>query len=176
MKAGRHPAAEVLQLFHSSFDVQRSMFGVRLSESPMTPRPFHRWKSFWFGVLILAFLGWVWASSVGYRSEMLLPWDAYKNLSLIQANGRLLFVRYDGWNQTLGVRKPKLSHHPHPETRWWQPAVSITETGPSEIPGWSISVAHWFLILLFLILWTACLFCRSRRMKRFAVAVGEPQP
>lgn len=149
-------------------------FGIRLPESSMTPRPFHRWKSFWFGVLILAFLVWAWASSVGSRTEVLLQWDAYKNLSLIQANGRFLCVRYDGWNQTLGVRKPKLSHHPLPEARWWQPAVSIKETNPSEIPGWFLTVAHWFLILLFLILWTAFLVWRNRRMKRLAAATGEP--
>ena len=42
----------------------------------MTPRPFYRWKSFWFGLLVLVFLGWVWADSqrhgaVVYRMNFL---------------------------------------------------------------------------------------------------------
>jgi hypothetical protein len=26
----------------------------------MTPRPLHKWKSFWLGILVLGFLGWAW--------------------------------------------------------------------------------------------------------------------
>ncbi|MEK7951663.1 hypothetical protein WKV53_14190 [Luteolibacter sp. Y139] len=28
-------------------------------------RPVYRWKGFWLGVLVVAFLGWVWARSMG---------------------------------------------------------------------------------------------------------------
>ena len=38
-----------------------------------------------------------------------------------------------------------------------------------------VTVAHWFLILVFLLPWTAFLLWRHRRMKRFAVTAGSTE-
>jgi len=36
----------------------------------MTPRPLHRWKSFWLGILVLGFLGWAWVRSIVYDDRI----------------------------------------------------------------------------------------------------------
>ncbi|WP_035606267.1 hypothetical protein [Haloferula sp. BvORR071] len=40
----------------------------------MTPRPIYRWKSFWFGLLVLVFMGWA-------------AWDSYQTRT-----GAVLFI------------------------------------------------------------------------------------
>ncbi len=32
-------------------------------------RQLYRWKSFWFGMLVIAFLGWAWARSTWHRGS-----------------------------------------------------------------------------------------------------------
>jgi len=46
----------------------------------MRPRPLYRWKSFWFDLLTLAFMGWAWrdslraCSAIGWESGMVMRW------------------------------------------------------------------------------------------------------
>ena len=47
---------------------------------------------------------------------------------------------------------------------WFPPCIETTNV----ILGGSVAIAHWFLILLFLLPWTTWLVWRSRRMKRLA--------
>jgi len=42
----------------------------------MSPRPLHRWKSFWLGLLVLIFLGWAWLRSMSYHEGIRwFNWD-----------------------------------------------------------------------------------------------------
>ena len=57
----------------------------------MHPRPFYRWKSFWFGVLFLAFLGWS-------------SWDSRRNATTLSDWGWAL-VRSE--SQTIFLHRPR---------------------------------------------------------------------
>lgn len=135
----------------------------------MSLRPFHRWKSFWFGVLVIAFLGWAWISSMG--EERSLTWITKNWIATFTQNpGKVEFQRFN----VPGAFASDLSssYRAPPQGPWladwadWWGSLDVYLV---------ISIAHWFLILLFLIPWTAYLLWRSRRMKRLAVEAGEPQ-
>ena len=61
----------------------------------MKPRPLYRWKSFWFGVLIIVFLVWGWIRSSTHADY--LSWKQ-GNLALGagQLGGQLNFW-HDNW-------------------------------------------------------------------------------
>ncbi|MEK7954090.1 hypothetical protein [Luteolibacter soli] len=149
----------------------------------MPPRPLHRWKSFWLGVLIIAFLGWAWVASM--RHVDVLYWNsavgsstpspASKNFDHFVYRNFGRFVLTAG--QTLGWVEvkwdtsrfsPLASHWSHqiitltPKETWFARAVRV-ERYPGRL---EVFVAHWLLILLFALPWATCLFYRHRRMKR----------
>ena len=142
----------------------------------MFPRPFHRWKSFWLGVLVLIFLGWAWVRSIHCRD--VVSWgEAHggRGILLSQRDSKVLIT----WNTSkiIAVVAPGFSvssvnlnprsHTVFPRAIHWR-----------EFPDYPLpttSIAHWFLIFLFLLPWTTFLVWRNRRMKRLAAAAGEPQ-
>ena len=130
-------------------------------------RPLYRWKSFGFGVFVLVFLGWAWASSTNGLAE--IGWGGS------QASG---FANQFGGRMNLRVDRQR--SHPtgfrlHYQTRDSM-GSPVAEVWPSDLKGginpqydrWavlSIGVAHWFLILLFLVPWSGWLAWRWRRMR-----------
>ena len=149
------------------FDVERSMFDVLPLK--MSPRPLHRWRSFWLGLLVLIFLGWswwtsmtriagfTWAASNGVRQLQISNYDAMVHC-WIGDNG---FHRTAGfhWDQRMYDAEEK------DDGTWLQPGVVLTKEH-----GSGLQFAHWFLILLFLVPWASFLFWRVRRVRRIAVA------
>jgi hypothetical protein len=152
----------------------------------MPPRPFYRWKSFGFGIVMLAFLGWAWVASM--RHVDVLYWNsavypssssaASKNLhhvlsrhfgSFVFTAGQLLGAVEVTWDSSRS--SPLAGHWSHqiitltPKETWFAPAVKIESRRPGQF---RFAVAHWFLILLFLISWTAFLVWRVRKMKRLS--------
>ncbi|RYD33941.1 MAG: hypothetical protein EOP87_10100 [Verrucomicrobiaceae bacterium] len=139
----------------------------------MTPRPIHKWKTFWLGILIIAFLGWAWLRSC--HSADFLEW-----YFPAIGNG---FVSNGGGSINLGLNRPDVGGDPFTyyandlsPVRSRYPLFPIAfeyerrvmfeheVTGPTT----AASIAHWFLILLFLIPWLFLLLWRSQRMKRQA--------
>lgn len=131
----------------------------------MPPRPFHRWKSFWLGLLILAFLGWAWVRSthriddISYKaSTSSKTWVASIGFGAVLLGWSDDPFAPDGLNFS--------SYLPNPS--WvdtWFPEATTLQGGADV--GWqNIRIAHWFLILLFLIPWAGFLFWRVRRMRR----------
>ena len=135
----------------------------------MIPRPIHRWKSFWLGVLVLAFLGWAWVRSMRHLDGVL--WIAAPfAVSAAQTTG-IVELAWD------------TSHPPGFEDFMWihEPAMTMGEPRFPKAVNWEtydrqiqLTVAHWFLILLFLLPWAAFLLWRGRRMK--SPAAGQPDP
>lgn len=133
----------------------------------MTPRPLHRWKSFWLGVLVLTFLGWGWVRSmvhnewVMYGSSLGARW-----LSVGQSDGTVEF----GYGGGIGAAPRFYWQHlseSWPSSLWpWFPRV-VHVWGDFD-DRWGIVVAPWFLIILFLIPWTVFLIWRIRRIGRLA--------
>jgi len=128
----------------------------------MLLRPFHRWKSFWLGVLVLAFLGWGWIRSMSYTDGFfwILKHD---RVSAWQSWGQLGFA-WDGSKPPSGTMFQWI----HETT----PAIGEPLFPRAVVPEiydrqFQFSIAHWFTMLLFVVAWTAFLWWRIRRSKRF---------
>ncbi|RYD81653.1 MAG: hypothetical protein EOP84_10650 [Verrucomicrobiaceae bacterium] len=149
----------------------------------MPPRPFYRWKSFGFGIVMLAFLGWAWVASM--RHVDVLYWNTAvftsgssagsKNLhhflyrhfgSFVFTAGQVLGAVEITWDSSRP--SPLADHWSHqiitltPKETWFARAVKV-EHHPGQF---RFAIAHWLLILLFLIPWLAFLVWRGRGRKR----------
>jgi hypothetical protein len=134
----------------------------------MTPRPVYRWKSFWLGVWVLGFLGWAWERS-NVRREY-IEW--------VTATGGTIAGQYEGcmwfyrggvpafYSEGLRAGGDEASFEGRCFEGRWFPRAAQCEAGEGYL---SISIAHWFLILLFLVPWLAFLFWRVRKR-------GKPNP
>jgi hypothetical protein len=129
----------------------------------MHPRPLHRWKSFWLGLLVLIFLGWAWVRSmhqtddISYKpSSSSISWGA-----TIQ-RGTVFLAWVDDTSVPDGLNVSSFSGW---KTNIWFKKAIVLQGARTD--GWqSISIAYWFLILLFLVPWAGFLFWRIRRMRR----------
>jgi hypothetical protein len=124
----------------------------------MKQRPLIKWKSFWLGILVLGFLGWAWAFSMG-RSSGVKWLQGARASSLAQLDG------------TAGVSSVAFSAS-HWKGEWivWNETEVISDI-PRVPPAFhleeaGIHVAHWFLILLFLVPWVGFLAWRVRRQRK----------
>jgi hypothetical protein len=152
-----------LGLFLSLFDVERSKFDVLPLK--MTARPIHRWKSFWLGVLVLSFLGWAWVRSMHRIDEISykVPTSS-RSWGACTGFGAVLMGCSDDPFAPDGLRFSSSRANPDWGTTWFPDAI-LLEGGADE--SWqNFSIAHWFLILLFLVSWTGFLLRRVRRMRR----------
>ena len=137
----------------------------------MHPRPLHRWKSFWLGLLVLVFLVWAWTRSTHRMDSFSYKGSTY---SRTWAGSHGLGVLHVLWWQDpfedkgLNLYSTSAPGHLKLEQPWFPKAVTLS--GGSQRGGDGINIAHWFLILLFLVPWTCFLFWRIRRMRRVAVA------
>ena len=127
----------------------------------MKPRPVYRWKSFWLGVLMFAFLVWSWMRSMGPGDYLALNGSLEEIVRIDQSGGRVAVV----WVRENPIfslpEMPLAKHSPESEMRWFPRAVRYW----SPIDGWSaVAIAHWFLILVFVILWVGLLVGRWKRL------------
>ena len=137
----------------------------------MPPRPLHCWKSFWLGLLVLIFLGWAWVLSTD-------GWDyiffsaAYFSSSGVGSNGPGGLSL--GWTDDpfLPDGLSIFSHQGGPIHNWFPEAFTLAGTTAEGWPMEGVTIAHWFLILLFLVPWAGFLYWRVRRMRR----AGEMRP
>ena len=117
----------------------------------MLPRPVHRWKSFWLGILALAFLGWSWGISK-WADDSFTVGTPKGSCCVGHWAGYLCF----GYEQ--GSSHPgfgfETSHHDITyDPDWFD--------GPFLLGDGVFRVAHWFLILLFLLPWISLLTWRG---------------
>ena len=127
----------------------------------MTPRPHPKRKFLWIGILVLGFLAFGWVGSMTGYSEGLY-WQSSgrtRFVSVLQAHSKVgvIFGKGISWLDP-GVHYYKgLVFDP----LWLPPATSIER----EFGTTAIWVSHWFLILLFLIPWSAFLAWRVRKQR-----------
>jgi hypothetical protein len=124
----------------------------------MPPRPLYRWKSFWFGVLVIAFLGWAWVRSNYYVETVSFRAPAVSKTGIVGnwSNKLHLRCRSSNWGEPEGLNVR--SHREVRVSHWFPEAVD------ESWPG--VSIAHWFLLLLFLVPWAGWLAWRWRRLSR----------
>jgi hypothetical protein len=133
-------------------------------------RPLYRWKSIWLGVLVIVFLGWAWMRSISHTEG----WEYFTALTgpgvLAQRSGTMVFV----WNDPTAGGDPVRfsSHEMTPEDGPLPPAFELDRWDMQPGRGETIrcTIAHWFLILLFLVPWTGWLIGRYRAMSRSQIA------
>lgn len=118
-------------------------------------RPVIRWKSFWFGFLVLGFLGWAWAGSMG-RGSYLSPVEGRVVFS--NNGGQIGFnLSPEGWDDRMGIAHTLVQA----ETAFSEFVDSLNH----EESGRFYVVAHWFLMLLFFLRWSAIHAWRWQRQR-----------
>ena len=128
----------------------------------MTLRPLYRWKSFWFGILILLFLAWGWIRSMGSGDYIAIDGKLEELARLDQSGGYIAVV----WESDTPIfslpEMPVAWMFGRDHARWFPKAFKHD----SPVDGWrSVAIAHWCLILLFLLTWGAWLAWRWRRLR-----------
>jgi hypothetical protein len=156
----------------------------------MNLRPFHRWKSFWFGIFITASLCWGWERSIRFEDALFLGSprspgfivisnsEGELSTTFIKAGAQISLICY---SPVIGSEFTKFSVWKNPHGR---PIFSVPIAAHGDGTGywWRIAIAHWFLILLFAIIWITWMVRRARRFKRLAAefelgsAGSQPAP
>ncbi len=138
----------------------------------MHPRPLHRWKSFWLGVFVVVFIGWAWARSNSHWDILALCWNTHGDVLGFDHSGSMAALSWgrDSGGRPMGFR---LGHYAQNGPEKWFPSP-VSGTHNANGFGY-MGIAHWFLILLFLLPWTTWLVWRSRRMKLLAPGTAGPQ-
>ena len=120
----------------------------------MAPRPLIKWKSFWLGILVLGFLGWAWVRSMA-RYDGLFWYSVGGTITGASNSGGLLHLVIE----TPGARLPA------------NPGINVVSRTLAARDWWprafqNTSVAHWFLMLLFLVPWISFLAWRVRKQRK----------
>ena len=133
-----------------------------MSPTSMLPRPVHRWKSFWLGILMLALLGCGWIRSMSYTDGFF--WLPKRFIfAAHQSTGRIGFA-WDYSKAPSPLHYFQWVHEPISSAgEPWFPSAVVPEIYDRQF---QFGIAHWFLILLFLVPWIAFLFWRVHRLKR----------
>lgn len=132
----------------------------------MPPRPIYRWKSFWLGIFILAFLGWGWIRATGHVEGVV--WMR-KGLMVTAGHG---YGQVDlSWDPSrvpspLDMFQPFHELITDKDPRWFPKAVNWEYYKPQVI---QTQIAYWLIILVFLLLWSAWLLLHGRRERRKAL-------
>lgn len=131
----------------------------------MTPRPLYRWKSFWFGGLVIAFLGWAWARSMNHRDAVYvqLVGKLWANNCVM---GKFTIERSEHGRIMASDWGIRFSSEPFPGYDFPVPAALKRIGEENVFETWMI--AHWFLILFFLVPWSGWLAWRWREIKRLS--------
>ena len=127
----------------------------------MTVRPLHRWKSFWLGVLVLGFLGWAWVRSRSWLDGFL--WVSGSNLMTGGQHAGAVSWAWD--SSRLPFLDPLFEWRHEPVSSVGEPLIPralVWETYPGQA---QLTVAHWFLMLVFLMSWAGFLAWRWRRVR-----------
>ena len=129
----------------------------------MTARPFYRWKSFWLGVVALLFLGWGWYRAVERNGGVLVITPAF-NVGVNQYEGQVGFyvnLSKQKWaiSSASSLRWDKVGCFPPP----WD--VEVSRTGGTVYGERHVHArfAHWFLMLVFVTVWSAWLAWKWKR-------------
>jgi len=103
-----------------------SMFDV----FPMISRPIYRWKLFWFGLLVVAFLGWAWVRSMSHF-DMVKVGVGKSVFSVESMSGELRMEReplhfFAGWSPEIEI---KLGESYFSDRRLFPPAIGRFNRG-----------------------------------------------
>jgi len=135
----------------------------------MTPPTLLRWKSFWLGILVLAFLGWGWVRAMRHvegvmwmrKGVMVTAGHAYGKVDLSWDPSRA--------PSSLEMFQPFHELNAEHDRLWFPKAVNWEYYEPQII---QTQIAYWLIILVFLALWSAWLFLHGKRKRRKAASAA----
>ncbi|RYD24971.1 MAG: hypothetical protein EOP87_25235 [Verrucomicrobiaceae bacterium] len=140
----------------------------------MTPRPLHRWKSFWFGIFILISLGWLWSWGRTHSDSAAARLGKQTWHGIVSSDGLLHWYQETTRPGTIHSRNFSFNSHTTQVQRWFpQPPIVTGHLANPPSTVTYVGIAHWLLILLFLLPWSAFLIWRRRRMSRL---LDSPSP
>ena len=137
----------------------------------VTRRPIYQWKSFWLGVVLLLFVGWAWQQGMRMNQwvRVSTPGIAF---GVNQYEGQAgVFVNFikESWDISRGAV-------PRQEKVWFPfpGQVRLGKVDGAYVPMWHFRVrfAHWFLMLVVAVGWTAWLRWRWRSLKSTGAGDG----
>ena len=152
----------------------------------MTPRPVYRWKSFWLGVQVLAFLGWAWWVSYRYMSharcrEMVVEqWVGYVSLSRLGGSKTFSYNHIPFPPDVFSFEAmppPFMARGKGATTQSpYEGKITFKEQivrGYSILPKdrWGVHVPHWLLVGVFTVTWVSFLGWRMRRQRRLTTSI-----
>ena len=142
----------------------------------MNLRPFYRWKSFWFGIFMIASFCWGWMRSTRFEDALFLGSPRSPGFVVISNSGGELSTAFTKagaqfdlicYSPVIGSEFTKFSVWKNPHGRpIFSVPIAMHSYGTEY--WWRITIAHWFLILLFAIIWITWMVRRSRKLQRLA--------
>ena len=134
----------------------------------MTPRHFHRSRLFWLGLPGLIFLAWVWLGTRTYYG-----WVTQGTPSMLVSLNTGAGVYALIWEQSLSPANSYQTTLTCGSSRDDDPTPlfgSAIDFYSAVIGGTyrltTISVTHWFAVVVYLILWTTAMIYRQRHKRR----------
>lgn len=156
------------------FDARSRAFDVLPLK--MSPRPLHRWKSFWLGLLVLIFLGWAWQRSIRHLDSFGIANSAGSVGGLVYQRDSTVILTAPGTMRILPGTRLFTILLPYPRNYPLIPPPLSVGRNASQ-PYHTIIIAHWLLVLLFFVPWVGFLLWRVRRMRRLAgSSTKDPAP
>ena len=146
----------------------------------MNPRSIFRWKTFWLGLWVVVFLGWALVAS--QTQPLIVTWYPPVGRG-VEARNAFNKVRIS-WDKEFSFGSGPRLEGPGPGFNAWihtygvsgTPLVRPFEVFSNDINGTGFVVAHWFLIFLFLIVWSAWLLLQWKREKLKSEVRGPKRP
>jgi hypothetical protein len=132
----------------------------------MNARPIYRWKSFWLGLVVLAFLGWVWARSMGRNEGVTVFGPGVKRFQARICAGVATVYEWEGELdresiQVTGYSVEYSADQKELQRRWVFASASRDEEG--EGVSW-IAFPMWVPFVGLLLPWSGWLAWRWRRV------------
>lgn len=129
----------------------------------MKTRPFYRWKSFWLGLFVVAFSGWVWVQSMKFTGQLVISAGPGRNAMGIVLNPGVFRI----WVGNDGVTRYRifgcyLSRAPR-GSKWLSGAVGCDEWQPGCM---TLSISCCFICGGALLAWMGFLLWHGRRVQQ----------
>ena len=130
----------------------------------MTPRPIHKWKTFWLGLIILAFLTWAWARGRDHQdyAAILLPTGTWCGINSSNGKATLIITTYKGFLRAGYISYGSGDSDLH--ARWFPVPIRYIRDDSTFATQTYYGIAHWLLTFLFFLGWASFLLFRSRRL------------
>lgn len=152
--------------------------GVATSQGPAVEasrramiHPLYRWKSFWFGMLVVGFLGWIWVRSMDRLDVVNFGWGASGDYATIRSAAGSVAVmsqslEFAGSGFWIGCSGAEWLDD---EAKWFPSAVERR----GNRYGRGAAASYWLLMVLFLIPWSWWLGWHQRRLIRLHTRADE---